>query len=194
MWRLRPGGSPELLCALPVSSLPNGLALDPRSGTLYVTDSAQGIVWSVPAVGGTATPWLTHSSLAPQGYMGANGIKVHNGAVWVSNSDQGTILRIPILGNGEAGDPELRASGMASIDDFAFPGAGDELFATVNHADQVDRVDPSRTPVTVLTGQDGLSNPTSIVFSNGLMYVMSAAYVTRQNPDIVTVPRWLVGL
>jgi hypothetical protein len=56
VWRLRPNTStPEQIAALPATSLPNGLALDPRTGTLYVADSALGRIWAVPVTGGTAT-------------------------------------------------------------------------------------------------------------------------------------------
>src|SRR5947207_675812 len=53
VWRLRPGGRPQRIAALPATGLPNGLALDPHTGTLYVTDSVLGTIWRVPATGGT---------------------------------------------------------------------------------------------------------------------------------------------
>lgn len=57
LWRLRPGGTPERITALPANSLPNGLGLDPVRGELYSADSALSTVWRMPLSGGVATAW-----------------------------------------------------------------------------------------------------------------------------------------
>ena len=62
------------------------------------------------------------------GSFGANGVKVHNGAVWVSNSQQGLLLRIPIGRHGVAGPMQTKAN-VAGIDDFVFTGSGDTALA-----------------------------------------------------------------
>ena len=51
---------------------------------------------------------------------GANGLKIEDGDVWVSNTTLGTLLRIPISRNGTAGTVSLAAQGVTGIDDFAF--------------------------------------------------------------------------
>lgn len=103
VWRLRPGGEPQRIAALPADGLPNGLALDPRTHILYVTDSVRGAIWSVPTTGGTPTTWSSAPELASTGFLGANGLKIHNGAVWATNLDKGTVLRIPIRRDGGPG-------------------------------------------------------------------------------------------
>ena len=113
LWRIRPGGAPQRIAALPAAGLPNGLALDSRTDTLYVTDSVLGTIWSVPIGGGTPTVWSTAPELAPTGFLGANGLKIHNGAVWATNLDKGTILRIPILPDGRAGEVKTQATGLS---------------------------------------------------------------------------------
>lgn len=75
-----PGRHPERITALPAAGLPNGLALDKRSGRLYVADSVLGTVWRVPTTGGAPTKWATAPELGAAGFLGANGIKIHNGA------------------------------------------------------------------------------------------------------------------
>ncbi|MFM9555192.1 hypothetical protein SAMN04487980_1002303 [Streptomyces sp. cf124] len=97
-----PGGTPRRVAALPTDGLPNGLALDPAGSTLYVADSSKSTVWAVPASGGKATAWLTDPALSPDPSVpfGANGLRFHRGAVWVSNSAQGTLLRIPVTATG----------------------------------------------------------------------------------------------
>lgn len=185
VWRLRPGGRPQRIAALPANGLPNGLARDPRTGTLYVTDSVLGTIWSVPAAGGTPTAWSTAPELAAAGFLGANGLKLHDGAVWASNLDQGTVLRIPVLPDGRAGTPRTRATGLAGIDDFAFTGRGDQLLATLDSPSEVALVQPDGTHSIVLTSADGLQNPTSLALRGDTVHVLSAAYLTAHDPNLL---------
>ncbi|MFI2350716.1 hypothetical protein ACH492_27475 [Streptomyces sp. NPDC019443] len=185
VWRLRPGGEPQRIAALPANGLPNGLALDPRTRTLYVTDSVLGTVWSVPTTGGTPTAWSTAPELAPAGFLGANGLKIHNGAVWATNLDKGTVVRIPILRDGRAGSVRTEATGLPGIDDFAFTGCGDQLLAALNGPSEVALVQPDGSHSTVLASADGLQNPTSIALRGDTVYVLSAAYVTGKDPNLI---------
>ena len=185
VWRLRPGGEPQRIAALPANGLPNGLALDPRTGTLYATDSVLGTIWSVPVTGGTPTAWSTAPQLSPTGFLGANGLKVHDGAVWAGNLDRGTVLRIPILRDGRAGAVLTRATGLTGIDDFAFTGRGDQILAALNGPSEVALVQPDGTHSIVLSPADGLQNPTSIALRGHTVYVMSAAYVTATDPNLL---------
>ncbi|WP_327238384.1 hypothetical protein OG349_00205 [Streptomyces sp. NBC_01317] len=185
VWRLRPGGTPRRIAALPATGLPNGLDLDRRTGTLYATDSVLGTVWSVPVTGGTPTAWSTAPELASAGFLGANGLKIHDGAVWVTNLDQGTVLRIPVQRDGRAGAVRIRATGLAGIDDFAFTGRGDRILAALNGSSEVALVRPDGTHSIVLTAADGLQNPTSVALRGSTVHVGSAAYVTGEDPNLV---------
>ncbi|NDZ78336.1 hypothetical protein G3I19_07305 [Streptomyces sp. SID10853] len=185
VWRLRPGGTPRRIAALPPAGLPNGLALDPRTGTLYVTDSVLGTIWSVPVTGGAPTAWSTAPELAATGFLGANGLKVHGGALWATNLDKGTVLRIPIGRDGRGGPVRTTATGLTGIDDFAFTGRGDQILAALNGPSEVALIQPDGSHSTVLTGADGLQNPTSIALRGNTVYVGSAAYVTDKDPNLV---------
>jgi hypothetical protein len=183
VWRLRPGCPPVRIAALPVTSFANGLALG-ADGNLYVADSALGVVWRVPAGGGTPTVWVSGTQLAPNGFIGANGIKVHHGAVWVTNSDRGTLLRIPIGPDGAAGPIQAVATGLAGIDDFTFTRNGDVL-AALNTPSELAIIQPDGTQTIVLTSADGLSNPTSVAVAGNTVYVPSAAYITQNDPNLL---------
>jgi hypothetical protein len=184
LWRLRPGGTPQRITALPPDGLPNGLALDERAGRFYITDSVLGRVLTVPVTGGEPVVWSAAPELSAAGFLGANGVKVRDGAVWVSNLDRGTLLRIPVRGDG-AGPVEVMASDLVGIDDFAFTGRGDEVLAALNGPNTVVQIRPGEGTSTVLTAADGLQNPTSIAVRGRTAYVLSAAYTTATDPNLL---------
>ncbi|MFH8622596.1 SMP-30/gluconolactonase/LRE family protein [Streptomyces vietnamensis] len=190
IWRIRPDGSaPQRIVKVPMSGFPNGLALDEKCDTLYAADSSRGRVWTAPVPAGDeeveATVWATGSALLPTEKLpfGANGLKIHDGAVWVSNTAHGTLLRIPIEKDRTAGPIETRAAGLAGIDDFAFTGHGDTVLAALNSVDKLELVRPDGTHKTVLTRADGLDGPTSVAVRAKTVYVPSAAFFDTVNPD-----------
>ncbi|CAM5499224.1 hypothetical protein GCM10010222_63950 [Streptomyces tanashiensis] len=185
VWRIAPGGEPEQIGFFPANAFPNGLALDEKCGTLYTADAGLGTVWSLPVTGGEPTAWATGTALEPTTEIpfGANGLKVHNGAVWVSNTATASLLRIPIREDRTAGPVETRATGLTFIDDFAFTGHGDTVLAALIMDDKLELVRPDGTHKTVLTAADGLDNPTSVAVRAKTVYVNSAAFFTAQNPD-----------
>lgn len=192
LWKLRPGGTPVRVAALPAASFANGLTRDDRTGNLYITDSTQGKVWRVRPHSGTATVWADGPDLAPIDFFGANGVKVHNGAVWVSNIDHGTIVRIPLTGRGTAGKPQIKATGLDSVDDFAFTGRGDQLLAALNIPSKVVLITPGRPARTVLDQSDGLQNTTSVAVTKDpgtdtdTVYVTSGALTTGGDANLLT--------
>jgi hypothetical protein len=152
-----------------------------------VTDSSSGTVWKVSLKSGTASLWAQGTDLQPNTVnssgFGANGIKVHDGAVYVSNTDQGTLLRIAIGRHGAAGTVITVAQGLTAIDDFAF--AGDRVVAALDYANEVSLVQPDGTHQIMLTATDGLSNPTSIAVRGSTVYVASGAYFTHADPNLL---------
>ncbi|SED20590.1 SMP-30/gluconolactonase/LRE family protein [Streptomyces sp. TLI_105] len=188
IWRVRPDGSaPRRIVKVPVDGFPNGLALDERCETLYAADSARGVVWSAPVPDGDeeveARVWATGDALQPTEELpyGANGLKLHDGAVWVSNSAHSTLLRIPIKRNRSAGPIQTRATGLTGIDDFAFTGHGDTVLAARVTENKLELVRPDGTHKTVLTATGGLSNPTSVAIRAKTVYVPSASYFAPAN-------------
>ncbi len=191
LYRLRAGGTPQRIAALPATGLPNGLALDARTGTFYITDSVLGTISTVPLCGGAATVWSSAPELAATGFLGANGLKVRHGAVWATNLDKGTLLRIPVQ-HGKPGPVQVKASNLIGIDDIAFTGNGDQpVLATLNGPNTVVSIDAAGRATTLLTAADGLQNPTSVAVRGTTAYVLNAAYTTAKDPNLIlaTLPR-----
>jgi hypothetical protein len=185
LWRLRPGGTPDRIAALPGDGLPNGLVLDEQGGRFYVADSVLGTIFAIPAAGGEATAWSTAPELAATGFLGVNGLKTHAGALWATNHDKSTVLRIPFGPSGRPGPVATMATGLVGIDDFAFTGRGEEILAALNGPSTVVRIGRDGARSTVLTAADGLRNPTSVALRRGTAYVLSAAYTTADDPNLL---------
>ncbi|MFG1653390.1 hypothetical protein ACGFIE_26010 [Micromonospora sp. NPDC049275] len=184
LYRLRPGGAPNRIAALPADGLPNGLAFDAETGRFYLTDSVLGTISTVPLDGGRVEVWSSAPELAAAGFLGANGIKVRAGAIWATNLDRGTLLRIAVR-HGRPGPVRVAATGLVGIDDFAFVGAGDrQVVATLNGPNTVVSIDAEGRSRTLLTAADGLQNPTSVAVRGRTVYVLSAAYTTGVDPNL----------
>jgi len=185
LWRVRPGGEPQRIAALPATSFPNGIALDGTSKNVYIADSSLGTVWKVPVRGGAARRWATDPALDRTSFAGANGLKFHGGAVWVTNTDEGTLLRIPVSGRGSAGAVQVRATGLTNVDDFAFTGRGDQAFAALFGSSQVVLVRAGGGHRVVLDGSDGLQNPTAVAVLDSTVTVGSSARQTGTDPNLL---------
>jgi hypothetical protein len=106
--------------------------------------------------------------------------------VWVSNTDHGAIVEIPIRADGSAGPIRTVVTGLAGeVDDFTVLGRDDTILAALNPSSQVVLIGPGGQPQVVLTAADGLSNPTDVAVQGDSIYVTSAAYFTRHNPNLL---------
>ena len=165
IWRFAPNGAGERLAPLPPEAAPNGITLGP-DGAVYAADSLLGRVWRVPVDGNVATVWVESDLLAPRPFLatfpGANGAKFFGGALYVSNPDRATFVRVPVLPTGEAGSPEVWASGV-SVDDFAFDVRGN-AYGTTHPFNSVVRVAPDGTLTVLATPAEGVVGPTAAVF------------------------------
>ncbi|MFD6280344.1 SMP-30/gluconolactonase/LRE family protein [Streptomyces sp. NPDC060209] len=179
VWEIPVSGSPQRLAALPADASPNGLAIGPNGRTLYVADSLKSTVWAVPTSDGRAAVWLTDPALAPDKSasvpLGANGLRYHNGSVWVSNISHNTLLRIPVTQSGAPGRIHTVTSHLTGVDDFSFlDERSDVVFAAENERNEIVMVYPDGTTKTVLTASSGLASPTSTAVRGRRLYITNA--------------------
>ena len=157
--------------------------------------------------GGTAEVWAKGDLLerAPNAsFPGPNGLQVFLDGCYVSNSDQGTILAIPIQPNGTAGPIRVHATlpGDLGCDDFAFDVLGN-LYCTTDPFNTLLRIFPDGSFETLLTAADGLDGPTATAFGRRgqdrfNLYIANAAFPffsTTHRPSLMRlhleVPGWL---
>ena len=185
IWRVRPGGVPQRIAATPGTGFPNGMDLDERTGHLYFADSILGVIWRVPTAGGTPTVWLRSPHLAQSSLLGVNGLKIRDDAVWATNSDNGTLVRIPIRRDGGPGAVEVKATGMVGIDDFDFLNNTNIIIAALNLPNRVELIRPDGSHFTVLDATDGLRGPTTVGIRGRTVYVPSAAFILNEDPNLL---------
>jgi len=192
LYRVSPDGRFELAVAMNPDEIvaPNGLAFDPH-GDLYITECINGGIWKVVNGQNTATLWLVHDLLAPPatGVFGANGIVYKDGALFVANTDQGTILKVPVGRDGSPGEPTVLTSGLNGPDGLTL-GPDGELYAACCYGGQLARITEDGAVEVVLGA--GLGYPTTPVFGkarSGRRTVFLTNFLSSMNglPSLIKV-------
>jgi sugar lactone lactonase YvrE len=157
--------------------LANAIAFDKR-GNMYVTDSAVGAVYRIPKGGGSAELWIADETLEGTGVLdvgipiGANGIAYRQGALFVSNTEKGSIVKIPVLRKGAAGVPSVVVEGEAifGIDGIALDVHGD-IYAAIIAQSAVRKISLGSSISFETLGEGGSGSPvldtSSVAFGTG---------------------------
>jgi sugar lactone lactonase YvrE len=171
-------------------SFPNALAED-LFGNLYVSDSIQGTVTRMSQDGSHRTLWSTSSLLLPGPTafppLGANGVAfdlpLRN--LYVANTGNDQIIRIPVLPNGNAGTAVVFADGatinqhqhtthaLDGADGIAFDIVGN-LFVASNQNNEIQVLSPSGDLVSRFTSPV-LDFPASLVFRGNQLFFTNAS-------------------
>jgi hypothetical protein len=187
VWKLCGPGSVEAFAELDQAGAPNDLAFD-DDGSLFVTDPLLGEIWKI-GVDGTPLVFLQHPLLAGDATnpallfrkVGVNGIAFdrQHRHLYVSNTDQGTILSIDL----RARTPEpvvfARDARLRGVDGIGFDRSGD-LFVALNASDSLGSVD-KHGRFRLLASGGHLDATSSMVFGathrdEHTLYVMSSAF------------------
>jgi sugar lactone lactonase YvrE len=141
--RMTPSGRQSPWITMP-GLWPNGVTVSGRR--IFVTDSFSGDVYlgSTKAPSTVTTPWASSELLAPafdpadpeMPGIGANGVAVRDGSLYVTGWNQGTIVRFPIRHDGSAGPASLvvQDQRLVEADGIAFDQHG-TLWVAVNRGD-----------------------------------------------------------
>jgi len=128
----------------PAASGLNALTFD-RHGNAYISDSFQGIIWTVGPQGGTGPQklgkiWIESPTLTTTGFppFGANGIEFNNeGTIaYVANTGNAQIVQIPVNPNGTAGQPKVLCNSISGADGIAID-KDDNIWVASNQADEM---------------------------------------------------------
>ena len=175
-----PGGS---------SAGPNVLTFD-AAGNVYISDSFQGVIWRTGPNGGTATAWVSSSLLTTSGVppFGANGLAFNNArtALFVANTGNDTVVRIPVNGDGAAGAPAVFANSVNGADGLVID-ADDNIWVAANQADEIVVLNPSGRHIAKLGdfgGVDGRGRPIGLLFPASLVFSGGSVYVTNLALDL----------
>lgn len=193
-------GKSKLFTTIPggAAAGPNVLTFD-ASGNVYISDSFQGVIWRTGPHGGAATPWVSSPLLTTSGVppFGANGLAFNKSgtALFVANTGNDTVLKIPVGAGGAAGSPEVFANSVNGADGLVIDD-DDNIWVAANQADEIVVLNSSGRHIAKLGdfgGVDasgkpiGLLFPASLVFSGGNLLVTNLALDLRIfNPAFTT--------
>ncbi len=149
--------------------LPNAVAFD-ADGVMYITDTVMGAVWTVEA-GGSAEVWIQDPLLEGDesiGFgipIGANGIDVADDTVYVGSMEATTIVAIPILDDGTAGEASVWATLPEGnyVDGIALDNDGN-IYVVTPTTNTVFLAHADGTLDTVATEADGVDAPASVIY------------------------------
>ncbi len=184
-------GASSLFMTPPVSGAGlNALAFD-KAGNVYVSDSFLGTIWRTGPRGGAVTAWVKDPTLTTTGVppFGANGLAFNQArtALFVSNTGNDTVVKIPVLSNGRAGTPGVFVNSVNGADGLIID-EDDNVWVAANQADEIVVIDPTGRVIAKLGDFGGIDDdgaaigllfPASLVFSNSNIYITNLALDLR---------------
>jgi sugar lactone lactonase YvrE len=170
----------------------DGLTFD-DAGNVYVTDAHQGIIWKVGPDGGEGSAWVTSPLLKPTRLppaIGANDMAFNNEktAMFVSNTANDTIVRIPVTGSTlEPGTPEVFVNRVGGGPDGLIIDEHDNLWITCNQSNEILVLEPTQGRVIAKLGDFGGIDrdgaPIGFLWSNSLVFHGEDVLVTNLSFD-----------
>jgi sugar lactone lactonase YvrE len=147
--------------SLPEALFLNGItALTP--GSFLLCDAYAGLIWKYDLALNQVIPWLRHELLTridPNNPMpAANGIKIHDQTVFVSNTARNLLLAVP-MNAGRPGEPEIFLDDV-NLDDFAISANG-TIYATTHIFNSVIEIKPGKQLSVIAGVEHGLAGSTS---------------------------------
>jgi len=152
-----------------VYGFPNAIAVD-HDGNMYVSDSYLALIWKITR-SGKVSVWLQDPLLdwqmSGQGY-GANGLEFDRGSLFIANTDQSSIVRVPVREEGRAGVAAIYAQdpiALQGADGIAFD-VQHNIYVANDIINTLARVSPQRVITTLATAASALDYPASTSFGS----------------------------
>lgn len=144
---------------------PNGILH--FSGDKYlIADSYAGCIWLYDAAINKVTLWLKdvllERSSAKVEYPAANGLKIYNGNLYVSNTEKQILVKVP-ESDLKPGKPSLFLD-KVNIDDFAFDSSGN-IYAATNVYNSVIKITQDKKITIIADLSSGVAGSTAVVFA-----------------------------
>lgn len=150
-------GAPTLRWNLPGDdSVCNDFAIGPDKA-LYITDTANGKIYRLPAGASTAELYLEHRTL-----MGVDGITFLDGTLYVNNVIFNKLYRIPVDAAGKPGPPVDIWMDQPVKGPDGMRAANGKLFLAENGSGIISAITVNGDKASVTVLKDGLKVPTGI--------------------------------
>ena len=147
----------------------NDFAIGPDKA-LYITDTANGRIYRLPAGASAAELFLEHRTLA-----GVDGITFLNGTLYVNNVVFNKLYRIPVDATGKPGQPEDIWMDQPVKGPDGMRAANGKLIVAENGAGKISAiiVNGDKASVTVL--KEGLKTPTGVEPAGDTIWITERA-------------------
>jgi sugar lactone lactonase YvrE len=169
---------------------PNALTFD-EAGNVYISDSFEGIIWKTPPNGtGTnkAAVWASSPLLQTTGEppFGANGIAFNKkqDAMFVANTGNDTIVKIPVVAGGAAGTAAVFTNSINGADGLIID-QHDNIWVCANQSDEIVVVDKTGKAIAKLGDFDGIDDgePRGFLFPASPVFTGDSVLVTNLSLD-----------
>jgi len=156
-------GNINKLIGLPEGQFVNGIT-HLSGDDFLIADSYKGCIWKINAKTKTISEWLTNGLLKRASEQNptpaANGIKINNGILYISNTQKQLLLKVKLT-NGKPSTPEVFVSNV-NLDDFTFDGAGN-LYGATHVYNSIIKITPSKKVSVIAEQPQGVSGSTACV-------------------------------
>jgi hypothetical protein len=163
-------GAPKLRWNLPGDNTTcNDFAIGPDKA-LYITDTATGRLYRLPAGASTAELFLEHRTL-----VGVDGITFLNGTLYVNNVVFNKLYRIPVDAAGKPGQPEDIWMDQPVKGPDGMRAANGKLFLAENGSGKISVITVNGDKASVTVIKEGLKTPTGVEPAGDTIWITERA-------------------
>jgi hypothetical protein len=171
-------GAPKIRWNLPgENSTCNDFAIGPDKA-LYITDTANGKIYRLPAGATNAELFLEHRTLA-----GVDGITFLNGTLYVNNVVFNKLYRIPVDAAGKPGQPEDIWMDQPVKGPDGMRAANGKLIVAENGAGKISIITINGDKASVTVIKEGLKTPTGVEPAGDTLW-----FTERATGKVISIP------